>query len=203
MKCNFGWAFAVAKAVEIFGINNSNQPSTVSLSPQQLIDCWSVDNCLIGIPHKALQYLVDFKQNLYPEESYSYVGQKREFCTTDLSGYPSSVSLGEFSVLDDQAKEDQIKGVLVNKKSPLIFEINPFNEKFLNYKSGVYNIQTAAYLHSHFMLVVGYGTETIKDKEYPYWKVMNTWGPTWGENGYMKLFRTKAPIKKFVFPSKY
>lgn len=201
MKCNHGWAFAVAKAIEIFGINNSKHPNSVSLSPQQLIDCWNGDNCFNGIPHKALQYLVDFGQVLYSEESYNYVGVKRDFCTTDITSYPSAGSLREFSILDSPT-EDKIKEVLVNMKAPVIFEMDPFNEKFLNYKSGVYNVQLSANLHSHFMLIVGYGTETIKGKDYPYWKVLNSWGTTWGENGYMKLFRANAPIKHLVFPSK-
>lgn len=202
MKCNYGWAFAVAKAIEIFGINNSKNPSTVSLSPQQLIDCWSGDNCSKGIPHKALEYLVNFNQALYSEESYNYVGQKRDFCSTDISSYPSAGSLRRFSTLADNATEDQIKGVLVNIKAPVIFELDPYNEKFINYKSGVYNIQTPTNYHSHFLVIVGFGTETIKGENYPYWKVLNSWGTTWGEGGYMKLLRARAPLKKFVFPSK-
>lgn len=202
MVCNYGWAFVVAKAVEIFAINNSIKPSSISLSPQQLIDCWNGDNCKKGIPHKALEYVTNHNQVIYTDETYSYIGQKNEFCTPDRKDYPQSGAIRKFSILDDKATEEDIKGVLVNTKSPLIFELNPFSEKFLNYKTGVFNSITSG-LGSHFMLIVGYGTETIKDKDYPYWKVLNSWGTTWGENGYMKLLRTNAPIKKFVFPSKY
>ena len=34
------------------------------------------------------------------------------------------------------------------------------------------------------MVCVGYGTN---DKKEPYWILKNTWGPLWGENGYIKI----------------
>lgn len=202
--CNYGWAFAVAKAVEIYGIHHSKYPSTTSLSAQQLIDCWGIDNCKAGFPHKALEYLTKYHQVLYSANNYRYVGKKNDFCTIDISGYPEAGSLKGFSVLDDKANEDEIKSVLYNFKTPIIIEIDPNAIQFMTYKSGVYNNAVSYNLYSHFMLIVGYGTETYNGKEYPYWKLMNTWGPTWGENGYMKLSRTSGPtLKKYVFPSEY
>jgi cathepsin L len=57
------------------------------------------------------------------------------------------------------------------------------------YKSGVITSACPAAVN-HGVLVVGYGTAT--DGKTGYWKIKNSWGNTWGEEGYLRIARGTA-----------
>jgi len=58
-------------------------------------------------------------------------------------------------------------------------------EDFLTYKSGVYQHTTGGELGGHAVKMVGWGVENGT----PYWKVANSWNPSWGDKGYFKILR--------------
>jgi aminopeptidase C len=41
----------------------------------------------------------------------------------------------------------------------------------------------------HGVLVVGYGHDDKLNEDY--WKLKNSWGPSWGENGYFRILKEK------------
>jgi C1A family cysteine protease len=71
-------------------------------------------------------------------------------------------------------------------KQPVSIAIEADQREFQLYKSGVFSTSCGINL-DHGVLVVGYGSENNLD----YYLVKNSWGTSWGNNGYIKLGRGK------------
>jgi cathepsin L len=64
-------------------------------------------------------------------------------------------------------------------------------EQFKSYNGGIFSNTTCSSNNlNHGVLVVGYGTQIMKSgKPVDYWIVKNSWGPGWGESGYIRIAR--------------
>ena len=51
------------------------------------------------------------------------------------------------------------------------------------YQSGIFNDDNCGYTIDHAVALVGYGSEDGQE----YYILRNSWGTTWGEDGYMRL----------------
>ncbi|CAH2034244.1 unnamed protein product [Thlaspi arvense] len=71
-------------------------------------------------------------------------------------------------------------------RQPVSVSITARAASFNHYAGGVYNAPECGINVNHAVTFVGYGTspEGIK-----YWLAKNSWGKTWGENGYIRLRR--------------
>ena len=54
---------------------------------------------------------------------------------------------------------------------------------FQMYKSGILDSDDCGLELDHAVTAVGFGSDDGQD----YYIVRNSWGPTWGENGYIKI----------------
>ncbi|MGI9274200.1 MAG: C1 family peptidase [Endozoicomonas sp.] len=78
--------------------------------------------------------------------------------------------------------------------TPVTVIINASLDSMMEYSSGVYDDPKCTnryYNLDHAVLVVGYG---VTDQGTPYWKVKNSWGSDWGENGYFRMRRGSGSI---------
>merc|ERR1712183_584404 len=75
---------------------------------------------------------------------------------------------------------DALKAQVV--KGPVSVAIEADQRCFQSYTSGVLSGTECGVNLDHGVLVAGYGTENGTE----YWLVKNSWGATWGDNGYIK-----------------
>jgi len=72
----------------------------------------------------------------------------------------------------------------ISTNGPVTAAFNVY-EDFVSYSTGVYQHTTGNYLGGHAIEIVGYGEE----KGIKYWKVKNSWNPSWGDGGFFKILR--------------
>ncbi len=68
-------------------------------------------------------------------------------------------------------------------------------EDFFSYKSGVYKHVTGAQAGGHAIKILGWGVENGMN----YWLCANSWGPSWGMNGFFKILQGDCGINGQVF----
>ena len=176
-QCGSCWAFSSTGAIE--GSNAIVNGNLVSLSEQQLVDCSRDDGnngCNGGIMDDAFEFAM--KTAMCSEQNYSYKG-------TDgtCQKCPGLIHVDKcYNV--PQNNELALK-VAVSLQ-PVSIAIEADKPAFQFYSHGVFN-GTCGNNLDHGVLLIGYGSDNGQD----YWLVKNSWGDTWGDQGYIKIARTE------------
>jgi len=182
-NCGSCWAFSTTGSTE--GIVEIVHGTLISLSEQQLVDCaGSYGNlgCNGGLMDYAFQYVM--ANGLCTESAYPYTSGN-----TGAKGtckYPGGCTMSANSKLLGYADVPQSENTLGadTDNQPISVAIEADQMDFQLYTSGVFSGPCGTNL-DHGVLVVGYGTDTGQE----YWKVKNSWGTTWGEQGYIRMIR--------------
>jgi C1A family cysteine protease len=182
--CGSCWSFSTCGSME--GLNAIKNDQLVSLSEAQLMDCsWFYGNkaCDGGSMVAALEYSA--KRGLMNDTVYPYTGKTSILCKykEDEVQFKNS---GHTMVTPNSV--EQLMAATVQQPISIAVEAN--QASWQNYKSGVITSGCGQQL-DHGVLVVGYG-ET--EKNVSYWLVKNSWGVTWGMEGYLMIEKSGANI---------
>ena len=77
-------------------------------------------------------------------------------------------------------------------QQPVSIAIQANLSSFRFYSEGVYSDPNCGTLLDHGVLLVGYGND--EETGLDYWLVKNSWGPSWGENGYIRMLRNATGV---------
>lgn len=177
-QCGSCWAFSTTSSIETFmRINNY---TVDRLSEQELVDCSLQNNgCSGGIMHKAMDYVIE-QNGLYSNEVYPYVGMDNN-CTklneTKVAG--SNISSYDFII-----PKSALDIMISVSKNPVAIGLDANNFYFRFYQNGVIDLPSNySKTLNHAVLLVGYDF----DEKGFYWIIQNSWGKSWGDNGFCKL----------------
>jgi len=186
--CGSCWAFSATGSLE--GQHAIKTGKLVSLSEQNLVDCSRKEGnlgCFGGLMDKAFAYVKD-NGGIDTEESYPYTAKMGTKCL-----YNSSNSGATLQSWVDVKKGDETElQKAVATIGPISVAMDAHLPSFHFYKKGLYHDKNCSSIHlDHGVLAVGYGAGHHGDdgKAKDYWIVKNSWGTSWGMQGYFHLAR--------------
>jgi C1A family cysteine protease len=175
-QCGSCWAFSSTGGLE--GQWEIATGSLESLSEQQLVDCSKQNSgCNGGLMDYAFQFYES--TSVASESSYAYTGRDG----TCKSSYTAAIPEGGVTGFKDISSESALLDAVANT-GPVSVAIEADQMSFQLYSGGVLTGSCGTNL-DHGVLAVGYGSESGTD----YWKVKNSWGSSWGANGYVLIQR--------------
>lgn len=182
-QCGSCWSFGTTGDIE--GTTFLATGKLTSLSEQQLVSCdtKSDQGCNGGLQEDAFVYVE--KNGLTTEANYPYTsGRGKSGRCEEAKVVGPLTKISSWSQVSKAAAgEEGIKTALA-QSGPITIGINAGHLQ--TYKKGVTNpliCRSGKGALDHAVLIVGYGT----DGGDAYWKIKNSWGESWGEEGYFRI----------------
>jgi len=179
-QCGSCWAFSATGAME--GTWAIQKRQLLNLSEQQLIDCaglkYGSNGCNGGEMDGAFKYIIENGQCSDISYPYTALDTSCQKCTSVVQAFSC------YNVMSN----DQISLKVAVAQQPVAIAIEADTRYFQFYQKGILTSSDCGTELDHGVLIVGYGEENgIK-----FWIVKNSWGTTWGEDGYVRIGRSDS-----------
>ncbi|CAN0556888.1 unnamed protein product, partial [Ectocarpus sp. 8 AP-2014] len=147
--------------------------------------------CLGGLMDFAFKYVKD-NGGIDTEASYNYTAKTGKTCLYNATN--SGANLTSWVDIPHNSEADLQKAV--GTVGPISVAIDASRPTFHFYKKGVYHDKRCSSQRlDHGVLAVGYGATTppagSDKKPKDFWLVKNSWGTSWGMDGYINMARNK------------
>lgn len=191
-SCGSCWAFGATANMEgqwyLYGTDRSQK--IVSFSPQNLVDCDNEcmffpstnttecdEGCNGGMEPNAFQWVIK-NGGIMSYDDYPYTGTTGKTCLFDANNTAARFSSWTYVECDEDTLMEQL-----HERGPLSIGVNANLWSF--YGDGVYTMYCGT-ANNHAVLLTGWG---VTEAGVKYWIIKNSWGTSWGKNGYIWLER--------------
>jgi len=181
-NCGACWAFSAVGTLE--GAWAKHSGDLIRLSEQDLVDCVKANGgCGGGGISSALTW-VHNHQGLEKNTDYPYHAHAGT-CRHDTDKTVATLS----KIRKVQSKNENDLKRAVHNRGPVSMSLH-VNKKFKAYKNGVFDDTTCPKNKpNHALLVVGWKYSPVQKRTK--WYVKNSWGKSWGVDGYINILEGK------------
>jgi len=192
-QCGSCWAFGATEALSDRFAIETNLSTNVVLAPQDLVSCDTAngnEGCNGGYPIYAWDYMQSNgvpTDNCYP---YTSGGGVTGNCLikSSTTKCPGTGTVQFYKAASAYAVGSTVAAIqteiMTNGPIEVAFDVY---QDFFSYTSGVYVHKTGALAGGHAVKMIGWGLYGSGNE--PYWTVANSWGTTWGIEGFFLIKR--------------
>jgi len=182
-QCGSCWAFSTTGSTE--GCHFLSTNNLVSLSEQNLMDCsysQGDQSCEGGLMTDAMTYIIS-NGGIDTEASYPYQAADESTCNYTVANRGATLT-SYVNVNSGDENDLQVKVSM----GPTSVAMDAAQSSFQFYSSGVYaDSGCSSTALDHGVLAIGWGIDTTTNQDY--WIVKNSWGTSWGMQGFFWLAR--------------